>query len=215
MTSAGLPPHDRRQPIPGPPAGPPAVRRTRWIALTVIGLAAAAAAACAHPAADTVSAGTASTAAAAQAEGPECTVAGADLLTLTKKDPAEPALHIPLAPGWRELDYRNGPVIAENPERERFIRGVIVNTDIRENNSTPNIEVDLTQFRPQDLSKSDQEITELAFPGAVQGGVVDSRSTDTVCGATIYREDYSKRWGRTAGRPGSALGAYVVQVSLQ
>lgn len=200
MTSAGLPPHDGQHPSQSPPAGPPAsVRRKRWISLAVIGLGAAAGAAYpiyrdAHPAADTTPASATEAAGATQAASAACTVPGADSITLAKKDAGEPALHIPLTAGWQQLDYTTDPryssMLAGNPQKAAVIRGVVAN---RADGSTPSIEVDLIPFRPQDMGKSDKEIAQLILPGAVEGGVVDSGSTDTVCGATVYRANYSRQ----------------------
>lgn len=193
-------------PAPGPAVAPTS-RRGRWVRIAAIGALAVGVTGYrvyqdVHPGHEFTPVSSAS-----QTADTTCPVAGAETLTMTKNGASEPAIHVPATPGWQEHDFRNDPKIEKNPMFP-YLRGVIVNTDLRENGYTPGIEVVLEEAT--DPAASTREIADSVFEGLKRTAGSVSESTETICGTTVYRADFT---GLKASDDMTESGTTLVAVS--
>lgn len=135
-----------------------------------------------------------------------CPVDGAETLTMTKNSSAEPAIHIPVLPGWEEHDFRNDPTMNKTVAFP-YLRGVIANPDLREDDYTPGIEAILE--KDTDLTSSREAIADTVVEGLKTTASSVKLSTETICGTSIYRADFAgiKIDGKVATESGTNLFA--------
>lgn len=108
----------------------------------------------------------------------ECnTLEYANYITLKKKLDGEPKLYVPLTGGWKEFD-------ATGPEwegaRNPVMRGMLVNTSIREDNYTPNATVTLRPVSGE--GATDQELLGRETRAFGEKTEIRKETPATVCG---------------------------------
>ena len=194
---------------PGQPGGwPPVapVRPSRWrkVLPTIVAVVVAAAAGGGyaiyrdhHPKPENSQAS-----AAGEAGQGDCEVPGARLVTLQKKTPREPTVQVPLTAGWTELDFRKETWLGK---RLKSIRGFFANPSIRQDDYTPDLSINVY------LSTDPPEAVLTKIFDTVTENTVTDRVTESGCGTTLYRADFS---APDYFRPGTqpADGTTVVEI---
>lgn len=117
-----------------------------------------------------------------------CPVPRARSITFDTKAGSEPTITVPATSGWERIDASDIPrhsTVLDSPT----IRGIVVNTGIRDNEFTPNVVVTLEKV-PGILT--DNQIAALEA-GRLEkaGGLINNRTTETVCGSVVYRADFA------------------------
>lgn len=120
---------------------------------------------------------------APQAEITDCPVEGARTVVLPKRAAGEPAVYLPLNPGWTEQTVTPG-----SSEDTPNLRGLYSNPSIRDNDFTPVIQVDLVRT---DSTEPLAVIADDLFGKARKMMSVNNETTYTVCGSALYRADTS------------------------
>ena len=160
---------------PWPPAQPPKPRWGKVVAATVAGaLALGGGAFAAHQH-------------LRSSDAAACSVEGARNVEVDSRYRSEPIVTVPLRSGWDRMepgDVPNAPEGAESPS----IRGLFVNTGIRDNGFAPNIVVTLDRSS----AASGQEANDKAIADArASVGSVKDQSSSVACGNTLYRTDFA------------------------
>jgi hypothetical protein len=176
----------------GPPPAPPSRRSRSRKLLPVIAISLAAAAGAAYPIYRD-----AQRAAAAQS----CEIADARVVTLAKLKSDDPTIRLPLTPGWTQLDFTKETWLGP---RVQGMRGFFANNSIREDDYSPDLSVNV-YVTPESPAAAIKKIFDSDTENAIT-----NRATETICGATVSRADFS---APDHFRPGSkpALGTLVVQ----
>jgi hypothetical protein len=117
---------------------------------------------------------------APQVTNPSCPAPGAEVVQLPRKSDAEPAIELPLAPGWEVRDI-NDPRLADDPD----LRGFASNPAITEGDPFINITLRSTT----DAGASGPSLAEEVFTKARKKFPTVTQSSATVCGQTVYRFD--------------------------
>jgi hypothetical protein len=171
---------------PGSPDFPPApsAHPSRWRGLRYAAIGAAVViGASAYPVYQSVhrpSDGEKSVSPSTQPSSSDCSVDGARMVALPKKNSDEPTVYLPLKSGWTEQPSTGNP--ADTPN----LRGLFAAGSIRDDDFTPVIQVDLVR------TKSTGSLSAIAgdlFAKARTLMTVANESTGTVCGSTVYRAD--------------------------
>jgi hypothetical protein len=128
----------------------------------------------------------------------DCSVRGAETVTLDTRSADEPRISVPVTAGWR--NYTRDDLEAEGIEMDSpTIRGFIANPGLQEQGFVPNIVVTLKKF--DDAIISPEAINDLDEAEISRLGTIVNRSTSTVCGSTVFRRDLtdipSSRDGRS------------------
>jgi hypothetical protein len=118
----------------------------------------------------------------------DCSVEGATTAKLDRKSDSEPTISVPLTKGWVGVDQATlstGPSELTSP----YLRGVIINTGIKERDFSPNVAVTLEKVN----ATSSQEANEQAINTGRQavGATITAESTHQVCGNTVYQSDFA------------------------
>lgn len=115
-----------------------------------------------------------------------CSAGSADTVKLDRKGESEPTISIPVTAGWKTVGRdATGPSAAlDSP----YIRGMVINTGIKEQDFNPNIVVTLEKSN----ATSSQEANDQALTTARRTvGAITGQSSHTVCGNTVYQSDFS------------------------
>jgi|688.fasta_scaffold282806_2 hypothetical protein len=138
----------------------------------------------------------------------DCSVEGATTTKLDRKSDSEPTISVPLTKGWVGVDQATlstGPSELTSP----YLRGVIVNTGIKERDFSPNVVVTLEKSN----AASSQEANEQAINTGRQavGATITAESTHQVCGNTVYQSDFAPpNWLRNADTANIQTGSWFI-----
>ena len=184
--TANTPPDPSAWTAPAPPP-PPSRWRSRWVRIGAI--AAVAAGVTGYDIYRDVHDGSDRTVISHSADPADttCPVPGAQTIIMGKNSADEPTIHIPVRPGWDDIDFRNDPKIDKKVDVS-YLRGTIANTGLREHKYTPSVEVILEGGA--DTGDSVPTILATVFGPLEQTVGTVRKSTETICGETVYRADY-------------------------
>jgi len=133
-----------------------------------------------------------------------CAVDGARTTKTESKGNGEPTVTVPLRSGWEKYgadEIPGGSKAASDPA----IRGIFINTGIRENGFAPNVVITLEKYTDQKISA--EEINDREDIKLSKIAQLGDRSSATVCGNTVFIADFTglNRSGGDAGQTGSTV----------